>query len=145
MTDPRLIDKTWRMSNLYKIRTKKAALVKFRMNRAQEDFNKNKHTRNIILKSRQLGFCLEPNTRVLTADLRWVPISKLQIGQEIVSVDEKPCRGRGSGRRMKVAVVEKVLKVFRDSYEISFDDGRKVICTSQHPWLSKSKTQSQPS
>lgn len=56
MTDPRLLDKTWRISNLYKIRTKKAALVKFKMNRPQEHFNKNKHTRNIILKSRQLGF-----------------------------------------------------------------------------------------
>lgn len=54
--DPRLKDKTWRMSHLYKIRTKDSELVKFKRNRAQEHFNANKHTRNIILKSRQLGF-----------------------------------------------------------------------------------------
>lgn len=56
MTDPRLLDKNWRLSNLYKIRTKNAELVKFKMNRAQTHYHANKHTRNIILKSRQLGF-----------------------------------------------------------------------------------------
>jgi len=54
--DPRLKDKQWRIANLYKIRTKDAKLVKFKRNRAQEHFNANKHTRNLVLKSRQLGF-----------------------------------------------------------------------------------------
>jgi len=52
----RLKDKNWRLSNLYKIRTKNAELLKFKMNRAQAHYHTNKHTRNIILKSRQLGF-----------------------------------------------------------------------------------------
>lgn len=56
MTDPRLLDKNWRLSNLYKIRTKNAELIKFKMNKAQSHYNLNKHSRNIILKSRQLGF-----------------------------------------------------------------------------------------
>ena len=56
MSDKRLIDKEWRISNLYKIRNKTQQLVKFKRNRVQEDFKKNKWTRNIILKSRQLGF-----------------------------------------------------------------------------------------
>ena len=55
MLDPRLKDKTWRMSHLYKIRTKDGELKRFKRNRAQEHFNANKHSRNIILKSRQLG------------------------------------------------------------------------------------------
>ena len=54
--DPRLRDKEWRMSHLYKIRTKDAKLVKFKRNRAQQHFENNRHSRNIILKSRQLGF-----------------------------------------------------------------------------------------
>lgn len=54
--DPRLLDKNWRISHLYKIRTKDSQLVRFKRNRAQEHFNKHKHTRNIVLKSRQLGF-----------------------------------------------------------------------------------------
>ena len=54
--DKRLITKDWRINNLYKIRDKKQNLIKFKRNKAQEDFAKNKWTRNIILKSRQLGF-----------------------------------------------------------------------------------------
>lgn len=56
MTDQRLLNKEWRISHLYKIRDKKQNLIKFKRNKAQEDFANNKWTRNIILKSRQLGF-----------------------------------------------------------------------------------------
>lgn len=44
------------MAHLYKIRTKDQQVVTFKRNRAQKEFNETKHTRNIILKSRQLGF-----------------------------------------------------------------------------------------
>lgn len=56
MSDKRLLDKSWRVSNLYKIRDKNKQLIKFKKNRAQEHFDQNKWFRNIILKSRQLGF-----------------------------------------------------------------------------------------
>ena len=54
--EKKLLDKEWRMSHLYKIRDKNQKLVVFNKNKAQVDFEKNKHTRNLILKSRQLGF-----------------------------------------------------------------------------------------
>ena len=54
--DKRLLDKTWRLNHLYKIRNKKGELITFKPNRAQADFDKNKWYRNLILKSRQLGF-----------------------------------------------------------------------------------------
>ena len=75
--DKRLKDKNWRINNLYKIRNKDGELVKFVRNRAQKHFNKNKWYRNLILKSRQLGFTTDevidslddvlftPNTDVL--------------------------------------------------------------------------------
>lgn len=56
MNETRLKSKEWRISHLYKIRSKKQQLVKFTRNKAQAHFNENKWTRNIILKSRQLGF-----------------------------------------------------------------------------------------
>lgn len=56
MSDPRLKNKDWRISHFYKIRNKRLELVTFKRNAAQEHFNKNRHSRNIILKSRQLGF-----------------------------------------------------------------------------------------
>lgn len=51
-----LKDKNWRMSHLYKIIDEKGELVTFNPNPVQQDFIKNRHTRNIILKSRRLGF-----------------------------------------------------------------------------------------
>lgn len=51
-----LLNKEWRMKTLYYISDKQARKVLFQRNHAQEHFNQNKHTRNIILKSRQLGF-----------------------------------------------------------------------------------------
>ena len=53
---PSLADKDWRMQFLYKIRDKQRRLRLFKKNRAQETFDANKAKRNIILKSRQLGF-----------------------------------------------------------------------------------------
>jgi len=44
------------MSHLYKITDKDGNKVTFKKNKAQAHFEKNRHNRNIILKSRQLGF-----------------------------------------------------------------------------------------
>jgi len=54
--DARILDKEWRLSNLYKITNKAGQLITFKPNRAQLYFIRHAHTRNIILKSRQLGF-----------------------------------------------------------------------------------------
>lgn len=54
--DDRLLDRTWRLTHLFKIKNKQNQLVTFKLNKAQADFDKNRHTRNITLKSRQLGF-----------------------------------------------------------------------------------------
>lgn len=53
--DPRLLDKEWRIDHLYKIVDKDGNVSQFKRNRMQRDFDANKHTFNIILKSRQLG------------------------------------------------------------------------------------------
>jgi hypothetical protein len=53
---PCISDKEWRIKNLYSIVDKQQKAVTFTRNEAQEHFNKHKHTRNILLKARQLGF-----------------------------------------------------------------------------------------
>jgi hypothetical protein len=55
----KLKSKDWRVNHLYKIKDKQKQLITFKRNEVQVDFNKNKHSRNIILKSRQLGFTTE--------------------------------------------------------------------------------------
>lgn len=56
MTDQRLLNKDWRVNHLYKIRNKEGKLIQFKRNRAQQHYAQNKWNRNLILKSRQLGF-----------------------------------------------------------------------------------------
>ena len=63
--DPRLQNKEWRINNLYSIVNKKETLVKYSRNDTQKLFNKEHHTRNIILKARQLGITTEACVDIL--------------------------------------------------------------------------------
>ncbi len=45
----------WRLNNLYRIVDKDSNSIPFRLNSVQEDVLENLHTRNLILKARQLG------------------------------------------------------------------------------------------
>lgn len=49
----------WRLNNLYWIKDKENRKVKFVMNPEQREYYENQHTRNLILKARQLGFTTE--------------------------------------------------------------------------------------
>lgn len=94
--------------------------------------------RAIVLKGRQQGMCLDPDTRVLTADLEWVRIGDVAPGQQLVAMDENASGGSGGGaRRMRTTTVEKVWQTERPAYRITFDDGRTVICSAEHRWLSR--------
>lgn len=52
----KLSDKRWRLNNLYCIKDRNGEKIPFVMNEAQAAFYDNMHSRNIILKARQLGF-----------------------------------------------------------------------------------------
>jgi hypothetical protein len=125
-----------RLNTIYKVVNKKGVLVDFVMKPEQYDFFKNMHNKNLILKSRQLGFCLDPATRVLTSDLRWLEIQDLEPGDKLVGVEEYPPEGCGQQRHMLESEVQAVVGVTREAFRITFDDGRSVVCTAQHPWLS---------
>ena len=91
----------------------------------------------VVLKARQVACCVAPETRILTADLRWVPIGTIAPDAEIVAFDEDPPGGRGRGRHMRTAVVVASVTMRAPVYEIRFEDGRSIVCTDQHPWLSR--------
>lgn len=129
----------WRLDTLYWVRDDGGREINFRLRPEQLDLLRNLHSRNVVLKSRQLGFCLDPETRVLTADLRWVHLRDVAVGDELVAVDEKAATGRGKGRKMRTAVVEATATRQEKTFRIEFDDGRSVVCTAQHRWLSHKK------
>lgn len=54
-----LKDKFWRLNNLYYITDKSGKKIKFKMTPEQLEYFNGMHTRNIILKARQLGFTTE--------------------------------------------------------------------------------------
>jgi len=91
----------------------------------------------LILKARQLGMCLDPSTRILTSNLEWVSIDDILPGQELVSVDEFPPGGRGAGRKMRKCVVEARRDVYETGLRLTMEDGRVLISTPQHRFMSK--------
>jgi hypothetical protein len=91
--------------------------------------------RAIILKARKLGFCLEPSTRVLTADLRWLTLDEIRVGESIVATDDGKPAGCGNTRKLRVGVVEAKREVSEPAFRLRFDDGRSVVATGAHRWL----------
>lgn len=140
---PLLLDPTWRLNNLYHIVVKDeddgstGLVVKFKPNRIQRRLLARLHNRNVIVKARQMGCCLDPETLVLTADLRWIRIADVRPGDEVVSVDEFPPGGSGPGRKMRTATVQATRTMQAEKFRVTFDDGRQVVCTGNHPWLSR--------
>lgn len=61
----KLANKDWRMSHLYTIVNKDKQKVTFKKNRAQQHFEENRAERNVILKSRQLGFTTDESQDTL--------------------------------------------------------------------------------
>lgn len=76
--------------------------------------------------------CFIPGTLVLTADLRWVPIETLQVGDEVMAFDEEAV-GRGT-RRFKKATVTQTFRRVAEVRRIKAG-GREMFVTGDHPFL----------
>ncbi len=72
--EKQLLNREWRLENLYVVKNKDGQAVPFKPNKAQKHFDQSKHCKNIILKSRQLGFstfeCIDSLDEVLFSDER---------------------------------------------------------------------------
>ena len=93
-----------------------------------------------MLGNDQYGNCITPDTRVLTADLCWLPAGNLEVGDELLAFDEesRPAVVNGTkkpGRCYRLSVVERTDRVMRPCYELEFDDGTVVRCSAGHRWL----------
>jgi hypothetical protein len=78
-------------------------------------------------------FCLAGNTRVLTADLRWVPIGDVLLGQMLMGFDEEPVRGQW--RKWRPSEVLGTQLIQRPCYDLTFDDGTTIRASAEHKWL----------
>lgn len=136
----KLKDPKFYLENYTKIKTKNQGILEpFKLNEAQKDlFNVLNHNNRVIInKVRQLGFCLDPSTRILTNDLRWIKLSDIKIGQRIVSVEEFP--KKRTRRKMRTAIVEKKSIIFGEAFKLKMDNGLELIATAQHRFLNKER------
>lgn len=79
-------------------------------------------------------WCLAPEQRILTADLRWVPCGDLMEGQEILAFDEYPASGQRM-RRWRYATVMHSEPAVKECVRVHLENGESIICSSDHPWL----------
>lgn len=79
-------------------------------------------------------YCVAPDVRVLTADMLWVEAGDLAVGREIVGFDEYPVRP-GEARRYRRATVTGTGRRVLPSLLIKLEDGREVVCSRDHRWL----------
>lgn len=141
--DKEILDKIRKDPKLYletftKIKGKTPGLIPFILNEAQKDFfnTLNKEDRIIILKARQIGFCLSEDTKILLSTLKWIPIKDVNIGDKVIAIDENVPGNRGQ-RKMRTAIVENKTSFKEHTIKITFDDGRFLIGTLEHRVLSK--------
>lgn len=133
------------LESLVEITDKERRTIPFILNPPQSRYYNSRTLRDIILKPRQLGFCCHPDTLILTADLKWIPIKDIQIGQEVIATDEFPSGefGLSTGekrrypRKFRTATVEEKSSVFETAYKLKMDDGRELIFTGEHRMLSR--------
>ena len=82
-------------------------------------------------------YCLAPETRLLTTDLRWQRIDLLEPGDKLVGFDEEPQPGNPT-RRFRTVTVESTRHIVRPSYRVTTSDGVSVVASEEHRWLVRS-------
>lgn len=80
-------------------------------------------------------YCVTPETRVLTVDLRWVPAGDLKAGQMLIGFDENSTTGMGAKRRLKPSRVITNIPIKRPVYKVILSDGTELRSSAEHPWL----------
>jgi len=79
-------------------------------------------------------YCLAPDERLLTEDLRWVPCGELRPGDRLLAFDEYPPDGMRL-RRWRRSVVTRSEPAVKECLRVHLADGTSIVCTADHPWL----------
>lgn len=82
-----------------------------------------------ITDSSLRDYCLDPSTRVLTSDLRWVQVGSVRDGDELIGFDEAI-----TGARLRRSRVEGVKRLQRPRVRIVTNRGT-LVCSTDHQWI----------
>lgn len=83
-----------------------------------------------------VGTCLTPDSKVLTSDLRYVPLGSLKPGDKLVSFDEESVDGKRS-RRYREGTVVAAKPGKAELFEVVLSDGTVFRATADHRWLAR--------
>lgn len=81
--------------------------------------------------------CLDPETPVLTRDLRWVMAGALRVGDRLVGFDE--AAGPHEHRRLREATVTAASVKRAAVYKVTLSNGEMYHATGEHRWLVTNK------
>lgn len=81
-----------------------------------------------------ISYCLASHHKVLTADLRYVPLKDLKLGDPLVGFDEYQKEGK-HGRQYKTSIVEKLDIEIAPVYKVLLNNGKSFEVTADHRWL----------
>ncbi len=88
-----------------------------------------------MLQGIQAGSCLAPDHKVLTADLRYVPLGTVKEGDKLVSFDEYPTHRHK--RTYRTGTVEAVKVDEAECFEVTLNTGKVFKVTEDHYWLTR--------
>lgn len=75
-------------------------------------------------------YCITPDHKLLTKDLRWVEAREVSIGDKILGFDEE-----GPNRKYKEAEVKKIKYKDAPVYKVTLSNGEEIKVTADHKWL----------
>lgn len=81
------------------------------------------------------GSCLTPDHKVLTADLRYVPLGDIKAGDQLISFDEEAPQDGKRSRRYKTGTVEAVRLDEDEVFAVTLSTGKVFKVTADHQWL----------
>jgi hypothetical protein len=90
--------------------------------------------------------CIDLSMKVLTTDLTWKPAGEIEVGDELIGLDEfapaPTTPGTRPQRKLRSTTVTKVWRTREPAYRITFADGTSVVCSAYHRWFSDGRWRS---
>ena len=108
------------------------------------EFTYGKDVLGTIIQGFYKGYCLAPDTPVLTSNLKWVPVGTLSDGDKLAAFEENSGNNRSGGKALRnwqEASVTRTGRAILPCYEIVLEDGTKFVCSEKHQWLTAQKEQ----
>jgi hypothetical protein len=98
------------------------------------------HTGDRTIRGIIAGSCLAPHHKVLTADLRYISLGDVRVGDKLVSFDEESGADGVRSRRYKTGTVEAVKTEVDELFAVTLSTGKVFHVTADHLWLVRSAT-----